>query len=79
MSSVVALGVFYAFSVFQGMTPCRSSTATSRGMGMVVVNAHTTTAALVLVLSAYAWTTKGDLSGMARTRWQACWRSSCCW
>ena len=35
-----------------------------RGMGMVVVNAATTTSALVLVLSAYAWTTKRDLSGM---------------
>ena len=33
-------------------------------MGMVVVNAAMTTAGLVLVLSAYAWTTKGDLSGM---------------
>jgi len=65
MSSGVALGVFYAFSVFQGMTlGLIIDSYLARGMGMVVVNAATTTAALVLVLSAYAWTTKRDLSGM---------------
>ncbi len=65
MSSGVALGVFYLFSVFEGMTLGLIIDSYLRnGMGMVVVNAATTTAGLVLVLSAYAWTTKRDLSGM---------------
>jgi FtsH-binding integral membrane protein len=65
MSSGVALGVFYAFSVFEGMTlGLIIDSYLARGMGIVVVNAASTTAALVLVLSAYAWTTKRDLSGM---------------
>jgi FtsH-binding integral membrane protein len=65
MSSGVALGVFYLFSVFEGMAlGLIIDQYLSRGMGMVVVNAATTTAGLVLVLSAYAWTTKRDLSGM---------------
>ncbi len=65
MSSGVALGVFYLFSVFEGMAlGLILDSYLARGMGMVVVNAATTTAGLVLVLSAYAWTTKRDLSGM---------------
>lgn len=65
MSSGVALGVFYLFSVFEGMTlGLIIDSYLARGMGMVVVNAASTTAGLVLVLSAYAWTTKRDLSGM---------------
>jgi FtsH-binding integral membrane protein len=57
MSSGVALGVFYLFSVFEGMTlGLIIDSYLARGMGMVVVNAATTTAGLVLVLS--------DLSGM---------------
>ena len=65
MSSGVALGVFYLFSVFEGMAlGLIIDSYLQRGMGMVVVNAATTTAGLVLVLSAYAWTTKRDLSGM---------------
>ena len=65
MSSGVALGVFYLFSVFEGMTlGLLIDSYLARGMGMVVVNAALTTAGLVLVLSAYAWTTKRDLSGM---------------
>ena len=65
MSSGVALGLFYLFSVFEGMSiGLIIDSYLSRGMGMVVVNAAMTTAGLVLVLSAYAWTTKRDLSGM---------------
>ena len=65
MSSGVALAVFYLFSVFEGMTlGLIIDSYLARGMGMVVVNAASTTAGLVLVLSAYAWTTKRDLSGM---------------
>jgi FtsH-binding integral membrane protein len=65
MSSGVALGVFYLFSVFEGMAlGLIIDSYLARGMGMVVVNAATTTAGLVLVLSAFAWTTKRDLSGM---------------
>src|SRR6188508_1931319 len=66
MSGGVALGLFYLFSVFEGMAlGLIIDSYLARGMGMVVVNASATTAALVLVLSAYAWTTKRDLSGMA--------------
>jgi FtsH-binding integral membrane protein len=62
---MVALGVFYLFSVFEGMAlGLIIDSYLARGMGMVVVNAAMTTAGLVLVLSAYAWTTKRDLSGM---------------
>jgi FtsH-binding integral membrane protein len=65
MSSIVALGVFYLFSVFEGMAlGLIIDSYLTRGMGTVVVNASVTTAALVLMLSAYAWTTKRDLSGM---------------
>jgi FtsH-binding integral membrane protein len=65
MAPIVALGLFYAFSVFEGMTlGLLIDSYLARGMGMVVVNAAATTAGLVLVLSAYAWTTKRDLSGM---------------
>lgn len=65
MSSGVALGIFYLFSVFEGMAlGLIIDNYLARGMGMVVVNASATTAALVLMLSAYAWTTKRDLSGM---------------
>jgi FtsH-binding integral membrane protein len=66
MSSMVALGVFYLFSVFEGMAlGLIIDSYLQRGMGTVVVNAAVTTSALVLMLSAYAWTTKRDLSGMA--------------
>jgi FtsH-binding integral membrane protein len=66
MSPMVALGLFYLFSVFQGMAlGLIIDSYLARGMGSVVVNAATTTAALVLALGAYAWTTKRDLSGMA--------------
>ncbi|MFN8633188.1 MAG: Bax inhibitor-1/YccA family protein [Chloroflexota bacterium] len=65
MSSGLALGIFYLFSVFEGMAlGLVIDSYLTRGMGMVVVNAAATTAGLVLMLSAYAWTTKRDLSGM---------------
>jgi len=65
MSSMVALGIFYLFSVFEGMAlGLIIDSYLQRGMGTVVVNAAVTTSALVLMLSAYAWTTKRDLSGM---------------
>ncbi|MDP8924469.1 MAG: Bax inhibitor-1/YccA family protein [Chloroflexota bacterium] len=65
MSHGVALGIFYLFSVFEGMAlGLIIDSYLARGMGSVVVNAATTTAALVLALGAYAWTTKRDLSGM---------------
>ncbi len=65
MSHAVALGIFYLFSVFEGMAlGLIIDSYIARGMGSVVVNAATTTAALVLALGGYAWTTKRDLSGM---------------
>ena len=65
MGSGMALGLFYAFSVFEGMAlGLIVDSYIARGMGSVVLNAATTTAGLTLALSAYAWTTKRDLSGM---------------
>jgi modulator of FtsH protease len=65
MGSGLALGLFYALSVFEGMfLGLLIESYIARGMGSVVVNATTTTAALVLALGSYAWTTKRDLSGM---------------
>ena len=59
------LGLFYAFSVFEGMALglIIESYITS-GLGSLVVNAAVTTAGLVLLLGAYAWTTKRDRSGL---------------
>ncbi len=65
MGSGVALGLFYAFSVFEGMAlGLIIDSYVARGLGSIVINAAATTAALTLALSAYAWTTKRDLSGM---------------
>ena len=65
MSSGVALGLFYALSVLEGMAlGLIIDSYLARGMGSVVINAATTTAGLTLALGAYAWTTKRDLSGM---------------
>ncbi len=65
MGSGVALGVFYAFSVFEGMAlGLIIDSYVARGMGSVVINAAATTAALTLALGSYAMTTKRDLSGM---------------
>ncbi|MBA2448617.1 MAG: Bax inhibitor-1/YccA family protein [Chloroflexi bacterium] len=62
---VVNLGLFYAFSVFEGMAlGLIIDSYVARGLGSVVINAATTTAGLTLALGAYAWTTKRDLSGM---------------
>src|ERR671933_2640677 len=58
------LGLFYAFSVFEGMALGLIVDAyVARGMGSVVMNAALTTGGLVMALGAYAWTTKRDLSG----------------
>jgi len=63
--SPINLGLFYLFSVAEGLLlGLLVESYLARGMGGVVVNAAGTTAALVLGLGAYAWTTKRDLSGM---------------
>jgi modulator of FtsH protease len=63
--SPINLILFYVFSVAEGMLlGLVIETYLARGQGGVVINAAGTTAALVLGLSAYAWTTKRDLSGM---------------
>ncbi len=63
--SPINLGLFYLFSVAEGLLlGLVVEQYFAAGMGMVVVNAAATTAALVLALSAYAWTTKRDLSGI---------------
>jgi FtsH-binding integral membrane protein len=59
------LGLFYAFSVFEGMLlGLVLESYFGRGMGAVVRNAAFTTGGLVVLLGSYAWTTKRDLSGM---------------
>ena len=63
--SPLNLGLFYAFSVAEGLLlGIVVEQYFARGQGMIVANAAATTAALVLGLSAYAWTTKRDLSGI---------------
>jgi modulator of FtsH protease len=63
--SPINLGLFYLFSVAEGLLlGLVVEQYFQAGMGMVVANAAATTAALVLALSAYAWTTKRDLSGI---------------
>jgi FtsH-binding integral membrane protein len=59
------LALFYAFSVFEGMAlGLIIESYVTRGLGSLVVNAAVTTAGLVLLLGAYAWTTRRDLSGL---------------
>src|SRR5438093_4690105 len=59
------LGLFYAFSVFEGMAlGLIVESYLARGMGGVVRNAAFTTGGLVAVLGGCAWTTKRDLSGL---------------
>jgi modulator of FtsH protease len=63
--SPINLGLFYLFSVMEGLLlGLVVESYIARGQGGIVVNAAATTAAVVLALSAYAWTTKRDLSGM---------------
>jgi FtsH-binding integral membrane protein len=62
----INLGLFYAFSVFEGMAlGLILESYFGRGMGAVVRNAAFTTGGLVVLLGGYAWTTKRGLSGMA--------------
>jgi modulator of FtsH protease len=59
------LGLFYAFSVFEGLAlGLILESYFGRGMGGVVRNAAFTTGGLVVLLGGYAWTTKRDLSGI---------------
>ena len=59
------LGLFYLFTTFEGLTlGIIISAYVAAGLGSVVVLAAGTTAGLVAALSAFAWTTKRDLSGM---------------
>ena len=60
------LGLFYAFSVFEGMAlGLIVESYLASGQGAVVVNAAATTGGLVLLLGTYAWTTRRDLSGLS--------------
>ena len=62
----INLGLFYLFSVAEGLLlGLVVESYLARGMGTVVINAAATTAALVLGLGAYSWTTKRDLTGMS--------------
>ncbi len=59
------LGLFYAFSVFEGMAlGSIIESYLARGQGTVVINAAATTGGLVMLLGAYAWTTRRDLGGL---------------
>jgi modulator of FtsH protease len=63
--SPINLGLFYLFSVAEGLLlGLVVDMYVAAGMGGVVVNAAGITGALVLALGAYSWTTKRDLSGM---------------
>jgi FtsH-binding integral membrane protein len=63
--SPINLGLFYLFSVAEGLLlGLVVESYLAVGMGGVVVNAAGITGALVLGLGAYSWTTKRDLSGM---------------
>jgi len=63
--SPINLALFYLFSVAEGLLlGLVVESYLARGQAGIVVNAAVTTAALVLALSAYAWTTKRDLTGM---------------
>jgi FtsH-binding integral membrane protein len=60
------LGLFYAFSVFEGMAlGLIVESYVERGLGSLVISAAVTTAGLVMLLGAYAWTTRRDLSGLS--------------
>jgi FtsH-binding integral membrane protein len=60
------LGLFYAFSVFEGMAlGLIVESYLERGLGAVVVSAAVTTGGLVMLLGVYAWTTRRDLSGLS--------------
>ena len=61
----VRLGLFYLFSALEGLTLGVILNAyLAAGLGNVVALAGGTTGGLVFALSAYAWTTKRDLSGL---------------
>jgi modulator of FtsH protease len=63
--SPINLALFYLFSVAEGLLlGLVVESYLARGQGGIVVNAAVTTAAVVLALSAYAWTTRRDLSGI---------------
>ena len=64
-AGALRLGLFYLFSTFEGLfLGVVIQAYLAAGLGDVVVLAAGTTAALVLALSAYAWTTRRDLSGL---------------
>ena len=63
--SPLNLGLLYAFATFEGMLLGLILEAyVARGLGGVVLNAASTTAAVTLAAGAYGYTTKRDLSGM---------------
>ena len=65
LAAAVRLGLFYLFSTLEGLTlGVLLNSYLAAGLGNVVVLAGGTTGGLVLALSAYAWTTKRDLSGL---------------
>lgn len=64
LAPTIRLGLFYLFTTFEGMTiGLLLSAYIAAGLGNIVVLAGGTTGGLVFALSAYAWTTKRDLSG----------------
>jgi modulator of FtsH protease len=63
--SPLNLGLLYAFATFEGMLLGLILEAyVARGLGGVVMNAASTTAAVTLAAGAYGYTTKRDLSGL---------------
>jgi FtsH-binding integral membrane protein len=65
LSSTVRLGLFYVFSVLQGLVlGLVINRYIQAGQGDIVVLAAATTAGLVFVLSTYAWTTKRNVQSI---------------
>jgi FtsH-binding integral membrane protein len=59
------LGLFYAFSILEGLAlGLIVESYVERGLGEIVSSAAVTTGGLVMLLGAYAWTTRRDLSGL---------------
>src|SRR5438270_11733124 len=63
--SPLNLGLLYGFATFEGMLLGLILEAyVAQGLGGVVLNAASTTAAVTLAAGAYGYTTKRDLSGL---------------
>jgi uncharacterized protein len=64
LPSLVRLGIFYVFSVCQGLALGSAvNSYVARGQGEIITLAAVVTGCVVLALSIYAWTTKRSFAG----------------